>query len=146
MQREASIGLELQHPNIARVFDFVKEETELVLGWNLLMERHYWNFQQHYNRPFRWNEIEGLIQQLCQGLQYAHSKGVVHRDIKPENIMISKQGSLKILDFGIVKLSESDGLGTKTGIGLGTPWYASPEQMDNAKDVDKRADIYALWE
>ena len=101
-------------------------------------------FQQHYNRPFRWNEIEGLIQQLCQGLQYAHSKGVVHRDIKPENIMISKQGSLKILDFGIVKLSESDGLGTKTGIGLGTPWYASPEQMDNAKDVDKRADIYAL--
>ena len=58
--------------------------------------------QQDHNRPFRWNEIEGLIQQLCQGLQYAHSKGVVHRDIKPKHYDFKTRFSQDTISIGIV--------------------------------------------
>lgn len=89
----------------------------------------------------------GVVQQVCDALQYAHGEGVVHRDIKPENIMLDTKGRVKIADFGLAKLAEGSGNDwTLTGTHqvMGTPRYMAPEQMAGSRDVDHRADIYSL--
>jgi hypothetical protein len=88
-----------------------------------------------------------LVPPLCDALEYAHSQGVIHRDIKPGNILIDDKGRIKIADFGLARIvrgdSGGDGL-TQTNIVMGTPDYMAPEQRENPKSVDHRADIYSL--
>jgi serine/threonine protein kinase len=83
-----------------------------------------------------------LAKQICEGLAEAHRLGVIHRDLKPQNIMIDREGSARIMDFGIARFTEAEGI-TGSGVMIGTPEYMSPEQVETG-DVDKRADIYAL--
>jgi Tol biopolymer transport system component len=83
-----------------------------------------------------------IAKQVCEGLKEAHAHGVVHRDLKPSNIMIDKEGSVRIMDFGIARSLKAKGL-TGSGVMIGTPEYMSPEQAE-AKDVDQRSDIYSL--
>jgi hypothetical protein len=88
--------------------------------------------------------IDGRIDimiQVCEGLQGAHSRGVVHRDIKPSNLFIQQDGTLKILDFGVARLASSNL--TASGFLIGTPEYMSPEQTQG-KPVDARSDIFSL--
>lgn len=94
--------------------------------------------------------VVALLSQVCQALTLAHQKGIIHRDLKPDNLYVVRNEhgveSVKVLDFGIAKILDSDiqcGL-TRTGIALGTPFYMSPEQLQSAKDVDHRADIYSV--
>lgn len=85
-----------------------------------------------------------IFKQVCRGVIHAHSHEIIHRDLKPANIFVCKSGVTKVLDFGIAKaLDASDGL-TQTGMFFGTTRYAAPEQFENSKDVDERADVYAL--
>ena len=86
-----------------------------------------------------------ILYEVCKALKYAHDKQVIHRDIKPGNILISRQGEVKLVDFGIATSAEEteDGL-TRDGMVLGTPAYIPPEQIDDARNVDRRADIYSL--
>ncbi|MBM3293869.1 MAG: hypothetical protein FJY82_05010 [Candidatus Aminicenantes bacterium] len=83
-----------------------------------------------------------IARQVAEGLAEAHRLGVVHRDLKPQNVMIDREGNAKIMDFGLARFAESDGM-TGSGVLLGTPEYMSPEQFD-LKEVDARSDIYAL--
>lgn len=93
-----------------------------------------------------------LLQKLARALNRAHEKGIAHRDLKPSNIFIVREGQdeiVKLLDFGIAKrfgeLSElTDGFRTKSGMLVGTPHYASPEQVMGRKDIDHRVDIWAF--
>ncbi|HEX2673509.1 MAG TPA: serine/threonine-protein kinase [Polyangiaceae bacterium] len=91
-----------------------------------------------------------ILLQVCSGLEVAHRAGIVHRDLKPDNLFVTRQANgaelIKILDFGIAKLTEpsSDGAITSSGAILGTPFYMAPEQARGEKAVDFRADIYAL--
>src|SRR5207248_3444841 len=86
-----------------------------------------------------------VVPQLCDALEYAHSQGVVHRDVKPENILLTRDGRVKIADFGLAKVADPAGVSlTGTRQAMGTPHYMAPEQWERPGEVDHRADIYAL--
>ena len=139
-EREARIGLELDHPGIVRVHDLVVDQGRLglVLEWidgeplDARLARG----------PMPVEEALECFEAIARAVGYAHEKTVVHRDIKPQNILLSPQGP-KVVDFGIAKSAQQATL-TRTGAGIGTPWYMAPEQYVEAKGVDGRADIYAL--
>ena len=150
-KREARAMAKLNHPNIVQVHDFGKTSDghcffamEFVEGTDL--------HQFIQNGRLESNVALNAVRQICDALQYAHEKGFVHRDIKPANIYLNTSGALKIGDFGLAKLVEGNkdnasagkmGL-TGTGMAMGTPYYVAPEQMDEAVEVDQRADIYSL--
>lgn len=103
-------------------------------------------------RDFPLTQILDWALQVCRGMAYAHSKnvgadqvGLVHRDLKPANLMLTRNGVIKITDFGLAKVTTSVSSGlTRKDAGIGTPYYMPPEQIDDAKSVDKRADIYSF--
>ena len=137
--REAQSLASLQHPNIVTVFDlgdlqgtpyFVMEYLEGEGLDSVLANR----------RPLNLLEKISIITQVCNGLGYAHRRGVIHRDIKPANIMICKDGSIKIFDFGIAHAGHTTV--TRTGEVLGTLRYMAPEQV-NSKSTDSRTDIFS---
>ena len=143
--REARALAKLDHPNIVSVYDFGQTEgrffliMEYVDGANLR--------QAIRTRSIKPDEALEIVPKICQALQFAHDQGVVHRDIKPENILISRDGRVKIADFGLAKMigpGERDFTLTQEGMTMGTVRYMAPEQMDNPQDVDHRADIYSL--
>lgn len=143
-QREARALAKLNHPNIITVFDFGRRDAlfyfvmEFVDGTNL----------RHLERVGDLNPAEALniVPQICSALQYAHDNGVVHRDIKPENILIGKDGTVRIADFGLAKLAGTVDNAPLTGTWqvVGTPHYMAPEQFEKPTTVDHRADIYSL--
>jgi serine/threonine protein kinase len=83
-----------------------------------------------------------IAKQVCEGLIEAHRLGVIHRDLKPQNVMIDHEGNVRVMDFGLARFLEADGV-TGSGVMLGTPEYMSPEQVD-LKEVDARSDLYSL--
>lgn len=87
-----------------------------------------------------------IVRQVAVALEYTHSQGFVHRDIKPSNVMLSRSGSIKLLDLGLARLQLDEGAAemTATGQSLGTADYMAPEQVSDARSVDIRADIYSL--
>lgn len=143
--REARTLAKLSHPNIVSVYEFGKvEET-----YFFLMDFIDGTTLRDVVQASQLDPQHALtiVPYLCDALQYAHDKGVVHRDIKPENILIAKDGSVKIADFGLSRIlgneSQHEQL-TATHQVMGTPRYMAPEQLEGAHGVDHRADIYSL--
>jgi serine/threonine protein kinase len=143
--REARALARLAHPNIVNVHDFGQADglyyfvMEFVDGLNL---RQLLNSGKMAPK-----DALAIVPQICDALQYAHDKGIVHRDIKPENILLAKDGTVKIADFGLAKLvgvEARDLTITDKHDVMGTPHYMAPEQVEHPQDVDHRADIYSL--
>src|SRR5881398_3051275 len=147
-QQEAQAAAALNHPNILAVHDFGEHEgspymvTEFLEG-ETLRER-----LRPGTLPVR--KATEYAEQVARGLAAAHEKGVVHRDLKPENIFGTRDGRIKILDFGIAKLTRAGADGptfqmaaTEPGMVLGTVGYMSPEQV-RGEAVDHRSDIFAF--
>ncbi|HSV57184.1 MAG TPA: serine/threonine-protein kinase, partial [Magnetospirillaceae bacterium] len=143
-KREARILMDFRNNHIVRVFDHFKEGSShyIVLEYVDGMSLDQLIRQQ---RSLSCELALVIFLDACLALQYAHGMGVIHRDIKPGNILISKKGEVKLADFGIAASEEEDDPGlTREGMTLGTPSYMPPEQIENSKNVDRRADIYAM--
>ena len=141
-EREASLGLKLRHPSIVRVHDLVVDGGTLALVMDLVAGRPLAEAMGPPVGPIPWERARPLFRQLLDAVGYAHDQGVVHRDLKPDNVLLTPDGSPRVIDFGIAK--DVDGSGTRTGTGMGTVEYMAPEQYTDAKAVDRRADIYSL--
>lgn len=139
-RREAKMAAQLNHPNIITIYDFVEEEGSLYIVMELLDGKDLKELIKS-GSPLTVEQILGIMEQIADGLGFAHDSGMVHRDLKPANIHITKKGQIKILDFGLVHEASSDM--TKTGHVMGTPNYMSPEQVQGLK-VDPRSDIFSL--
>jgi serine/threonine-protein kinase len=137
--REARSAAQLNHTNIVTVFDFGEEDGITYMAMELLEGRDL--KQVVRSRDLRLGEKLSVMDQICDGLAFAHAKGVVHRDLKPGNIHLQPDGQVKILDFGLARLGASDM--TKTGTVMGTPHYMSPEQVRGQK-ADTRSDVFSL--
>ncbi len=130
----------LSHPNIVSVYDVSHSNNldyivmELIEGITL---KQYLEQKGRLN----WREALHFSTQIAKALEHAHSRGIIHRDIKPHNIMILKDGSVKVADFGIARISSAQN--TLTREALGSVHYISPEQAKGGK-VDYRSDLYSL--
>ena len=142
--REARATSQLAHPNIVRIYDFVKSGnkvfivSELVEGVSLRTYLH--ESEESLDTHLK------LMITLCRAIDHAHAHSVVHRDLKPGNIMVDREGQPHVLDFGLSQSIDS-ALETisKEGVPLGTPAYMSPEQVRGSRDeIDQRTDIYSL--
>ena len=138
---EARAASSLEHPNICSIYE-IDETSE---GRMFIVMPCYQGEtlrDRIGSGPMKINESLSLVMQIASGLSKAHQEGVIHRDIKPENILITADGLVKIVDFGVAKLSGGTRL-TKTGTTIGTVGYMSPEQLQG-KEEDHRVDIWAL--
>ena len=130
----------LSHPNIVQVYDVSSTDDanfivmELIDGISL---KQYMEAKGVLN----WKETLHFAMQIAKGLEHAHSRGIVHRDIKPHNVMVLKNGSVKVMDFGIARVMSKSNTLTKEA--LGSVHYISPEQAKGGH-TDNRADIYSL--
>ena len=142
-QREAQAAARLVHPNIVQVFDSGRDEaTE---QYFIVMEYIEGQSCAELLRDDGWVEVDeaiAIIDQACEGLNYAHRHGVVHRDVKPGNLLRSREGEVKLADFGIAKATEQSSI-TQVGSVLGTAAYLAPEQA-RGEEAGPRADLYAL--
>ena len=137
--REARTAGKLNHPSIITVHD-VGEDLGMSYIVMEFFEGHTLS-QLMKKQRFSVAQIKHVVYHAGQGLAYAHENGVFHRDVKPDNIMVSRAGTVKVMDFGIARVVESEL--TKTGSVMGTPAYMSPEQV-NGEKVDARSDIFSL--
>ena len=138
-KNEARAAGVLNHPNIVTIYDAGEQDGMFYLALEFI-EGTTLHSVLAEKRALSPEEIIQLSQQVCKGLDYAHSNGIIHRDIKPANIMITGNGTVKIMDFGIAK---AGGGMTSTGQVLGTPNYMSPEQV-KGKPLDGRSDLFSL--
>ena len=140
----------LEHPNIVQIFDFGLEENfawlamQYIDGRVLSDGRH----DSLLEADDKWKRIADIGAQVADALAHAHSRGIVHRDIKPGNLILSDNGRVRVTDFGLVKIAESELEISRTGDMVGTPRYMAPEQTRGV--ADDRSDLYSLgvtlWE
>ena len=138
--REAQAAGKLSHPNIVTIYDVGSEGSLQYIAMEYL-EGQVLEELIKKKVQFSYKIIANIIVQICDAMDYAHNQGIVHRDIKPANIMVLKDYSVKVMDFGIARVDSSSM--TKTGIAMGTPNYISPELLQG-HGVDKRCDIFSL--
>jgi serine/threonine-protein kinase len=141
-EREAQSLAQLQHENIISVYDYFAEDDDYYIIMEYVEGVDLYDLLDECGRiPY---DVAAVVaMQVARALDYIHYRAIVHRDIKPANIMISRQGGVKLMDFGIARDRSYERDLTETGHGIGTPSYMSPEQIlgDN---LDARSDIFSL--
>ena len=138
--REAQAAGNLSHPNIVTIYDVGEDNGLIYIAMEFIEGSSLSDLIAREDRlPVA--EIIRLVEQIADGLDYAHRKGIVHRDVKPGNILIGENGRVHIVDFGVARMSDS--AITQSGMLMGTPRYMSPEQIAGKK-IDSRADLFSL--
>jgi serine/threonine protein kinase len=142
--REIRVHASLEHPNIAGLRTAQQAGARILMVMECVEGETMEKLLQ--DGPLPMAEVVGYAVQVLEALEYAHARGIVHRDIKPANIMVTREGAVKLLDFGIAKSPRSANI-TRAGRAVGSLSYMSPEQIQGAPDVDARSDLYqtGLW-
>jgi serine/threonine-protein kinase len=138
--REAQAAGGLAHPNIVTIFDLGEEQKTPFIAMEFLEGISIEKIIEE-NHPLPMSQRIGYIVQVSRALDYAHKRGVVHRDIKPANIVVTKDDTIKVVDFGIARLVDTSR--SQTGLLIGTVNYMSPEQVRGER-VDGRSDIFSV--
>ena len=142
-KNEASLMAKLQHPNIVGLFDYYEDENGLYLIMEYVEGLPLDEYIEKVSGPIPEEIALPMMVQISEAFKYAHEHSIIHRDIKPSNFIVTNDGLIKALDFGIAKiLSDTKNL-TRTGTQIGTVYYMSPEQVEG-KQLDARSDIYSL--
>lgn len=142
-EREAKLTAGLEHPNVVPVYAVGRLENRPFMVMKAL-EGKTLSVWLRERGTLRKEEVLPLFRQLAAGLDFIHQRGFIHRDIKAGNIYVGSTGHATLLDFGIVRPSRNAEQLTRTGMVMGTPQYMSPEQALGFRDIDHRADLYAL--
>jgi len=140
-RNELRFARKIAHRNVCRMYDLGEEGFFYFITMEYVAGEDLKSFIRRSGRLTPGKGIS-IAKQVCEGLAEAHRLGIVHRDLKPQNVMIDREGNAKIMDFGIARFLETEGV-TGSGVMIGTPEYMSPEQAE-LKEVDKRSDIYSL--
>jgi serine/threonine protein kinase/tetratricopeptide (TPR) repeat protein len=157
-KREARTASSLNHPNICTIYGFDEHEGQLYMAMELLEGETL--DKRMTGRPLELGQVLDIAAQVCDAMDAAHASGILHRDIKPANIFITRRGAVKVLDFGLAKLSPDhrrsslhvdashetvvqEHFTSMVGTTVGTIAYMSPEQA-RAEDVDSRTDLFSF--
>src|SRR5262245_11025836 len=139
-KREAHSAGRLSHPNIVTIFDYGEHEGTPYIAMDLMAGEELARRLENGPR-LALPQVVRVMEQLLAALAYAHEAGVVHRDIKPSNVFVLRDGTIKVVDFGLARIEASNL--TETGTLLGTPAYMSPEQFLGVP-VDARSDLFSV--
>ncbi|HOD53415.1 MAG TPA: protein kinase [Candidatus Cloacimonadota bacterium] len=139
---EAKIQSQLHHPHIVSLFSFFRQDNLYCMVMEYAEGRTLRDVIRQTG-PIPESRALKILNQLLEGLGYAHKKGIIHRDIKPSNIILDSEDNVKIMDFGIARIVGDKHM-TKTGAKVGTIFYMSPEQVRAEKTIDQRTDIFSL--
>ncbi len=131
----------LSHPNIVTVYDVSRSSELEYIVMELIDGITLKQYMQKKGNKLNWREALHFITQIVKALGHAHSRGIIHRDIKPHNVMVLRDGSVKVADFGIARVA-SGGHSTLTQEALGSVHYISPEQA-RGSHIDARSDLYS---
>ena len=142
-KKEATALAQLEHPNIVRLNEYIEQQDGIFLIMEFVdglpLDEHINNV----SGPINEEKLIPMFLQILDAFEYAHKNKIVHRDIKPSNIIITKDGKIKVLDFGIAKIMDETNSMTKTGTQMGSVLYMSPEQVKGEK-INHLSDIYSL--
>jgi len=138
---ELKFSRKISHRNVCRMYDLGEEQGSHYITMEYVAGEDLKSMLRMMDRMSPAQTVS-IGKQICEGLAEAHRLGIIHRDLKPNNIMIDREGSARIMDFGIARSLKTKGM-TGSGVMIGTPEYMSPEQAE-AKEVDFRSDIYSL--
>jgi serine/threonine protein kinase len=141
-RKEAIAASALDHQNIGTIYEIVEQEDCFFIAMSYYNGGTLKDKIESHKDGMDVNEALDITLQIAEGLGRAHSKGIVHRDIKPANVLVTDEGQVKVIDFGLAKLKGSS-IVTKSGTTLGTVAYMSPEQIE-CGSVDHRTDIWSL--
>jgi len=137
---EATILAQLNHPQIATIYDLFRDENDLLMVMEFVRGETLDKLSARLG-PMAPDRAAYLVDQILSGLEHAHRAGIVHRDMKPANVMVTDAGHVKIMDFGIARVRGAEQM-TMDGRLMGTPAYMPPEQV-LGQEVDGRADLYS---
>jgi hypothetical protein len=137
-RREVQVYMQLSHPNIVQLIDWGTHD-----GWTFLVLQLVDGEELGERAPsLSYEELTGILASVMRAMAFAHAQGIVHRDLKPENIMLTPQGKVMVMDFGLARKEDAQKI-TQTGAALGTPAYMAPEQIQ-AGPLDPRTDQYGI--
>lgn len=141
-QREAQVVARLEHPNIVPIYDYSEHEKRPYLVMKYIEGD---TLKARLGQgPLTSGEIEQVVNSVGAALEYAHRQGILHRDVKPSNVIIAKDGTMYLADFGLARIAEAGESTLSSDSIMGTPQYISPEQAMGKKDLDAGTDIYSF--